>query len=380
MISIIEKEKCTGCHACANECPKKCIDMIADTEGFLYPLVDESRCIHCNLCEKVCPVIEKNRTSNAPKAYAVINKNEEIRKESSSGGVFTLIAEYVLSNDGVVFGAAFDEDFNVKHILVYSYDDLNKLRGSKYLQSTIGDTYEQVKKLLDNNKMVYYTGTPCQIEGLLKYLKKGYSNLITQDIICHGVPSPRVWKDYLVFISNSKPKGVSFREKSNGWQNYNVNILFENGFEYNCPSSQDSYMKSFLKDYILRPSCYNCSFKDKIRSSDFTLADFWGIDNILPQMNDNRGTSLVFLNSKKSQEIFYKIKDKANFQEVGLDEAIKYNPAAVQSAKKPKGRDEFVRKINSSNFDKVVKKYCDPKLLIRVKQKLKRIAKRLLKK
>ena len=216
MINIIEKSKCTGCSACANICPKNCIEMIRDEEGFLYPQINFDICGECGICEKICPVanFEYIKDDTDTIAYAVINKNNDIRKKSSSGGVFTLLAEQVLDNNGVVFGAAFDKNFLVKHISVENKEELDKLRGSKYLQSDVGDTYTIAKANLDNGRQVLYSGTPCQIAGLLSFLKKPYKNLITVDLICHGVPSPRLWK--LVYLAGRPVTVTSLIRLTNG--------------------------------------------------------------------------------------------------------------------------------------------------------------------
>ena len=349
--------------------------MECDEEGFLYPKIDATSCIDCGGCKKVCPVIEKNQATLKTSAYAIKNVDSETRQQSSSGGVFTAIAEEVISKGGVVFGASFDEKFNVCHICVDNVEDLSKLRGSKYLQSTIGNAFEKAGRILDEGKIVYFTGTPCQIEGLLKYLKKDYQNLVTSDIICHGVPSPLVWQMYLKSKSQDNPISVSFRDKKYGWGRYAVRINFESGEEYFSLASEDKYIKAFLSDLCLRPSCYNCSFKSKNRASDLTLADFWGIENVLPEMNDGKGTSLVLVHSAKGKEILQKITEQLVCQEVDLDSALIYNPSAVRSVVKPVNRDKFMSKVNSQDFDKMVEQYSKRSFLQKVKNKLKRIIK-----
>ena len=238
MIKVEEKSRCSGCHACSNACPKNCIQMTSDEEGFWYPQVDKEKCINCGLCEKVCPIIHKWQPddSRTTTAMAAINLNEEIRLKSSSGGIFTLIAEEIIKQGGVVFGAALTDDFrSVHHIYVDNTDDLEKLRGSKYVQSKIGDTYKQAKDYLDSGRKVLFTGTPCQIGGLYSYLRTPYENLFTQDIICHGVPSPMVWEKYIEGHerkASSKTNIVTFRNKANGWKAYSVFIGFDNYKEY----------------------------------------------------------------------------------------------------------------------------------------------------
>ena len=277
MLEIENKEKCSGCHACYSVCPTKAIEMVKDEKGFKYPVIDQPKCVNCHLCEKTCPIINKKIVDNEPKAYSCYNKNNEVRSKSSSGGIFTLIASKILEKNGVVFGASFNNKFMVEHIYVEKEEELYKIRGSKYLQSIIGDSYKQAKKFLEEGRYVLFTGTPCQIEGLLSYLNKDYENLITQDIICHGVPSPKVWNKYLEYREKEDgeiPLEINFRSKENGWKNYNLKFRY-NGHEYKNNQNTDKYMQAFLKNVSLRESCYNCSFKKINRLSDITLADFW---------------------------------------------------------------------------------------------------------
>ena len=350
MIAIKDKSKCSGCHSCMNICPKNCIEMKVDEEGFWYPEVDKEKCIECGICKKSCPILNDMSIQNNPKAYACYNKNEEIRKESSSGGIFTLLASYTIDNDGIVFGAAFNQNFEVEHIEVTNEQDLSKLRGSKYVQSKLGNTYLKIKNYLNQGKLVYFSGTPCQIDGLLCFLCKKYDNLI-----CHGVPSPKVWKHYLKQFSLEKNASILFRDKSTGWDSYSFTIKQKNKFTQF--SSNNEYMKVFLKDLCLRPSCYNCHSKSLHRNSDITLADFWGIKDVCPEMYDNKGTSLVFINSKKGKQLFNKIIKDIKYQEVNINEVSKYNPSSFKSANIPEKRENYMNNIFNNQFDKYSKKY-----------------------
>lgn len=383
MIKIEDKTKCCGCHGCMNVCPTGAITMEEDSYGFKYPHVDESKCINCGLCEKVCPIINNKAIDNEPKAYGCYNKNEEVRLNSSSGGIFTLIAEEIISKNGVVYGAAFDNDFSLKHIRVDNVNDLEKLRTSKYLQSTIGDTYKECKKDLDEGKYVLYTGTPCQIEGLLSYLMKDYDNLYTQDIICHGVPSPLVWKKYLKYRKNydiENPKSINFRNKDNGWKSFNLKFNYDNK-HYSKSQNEDIYMKAFLKNIDLRDSCYSCSFKKYNRLSDITLADFWGVKNILPELDDNKGTSLLIVNSKKGNTLLELIEKNIIAKEVDINIAVKSNSAFTKSVTMHKNRDDFMKEINENNFDIVVNKYIKKDSIFKkITNKVKRIIKKIIKK
>lgn len=374
MIEITDKSRCSGCHACMNICPKNCIAMELDDEGFWYPVADKSKCINCGVCEKRCPILNDMISTNQPKAYACYNLDEQIRKESSSGGVFTLLASKSIDKGGVVYGAAFNYNFKVEHIKVTTKEELSKLRGSKYVQSRIGSTYKEVRELLENHKLVYFSGTPCQIDGLLGFLKKDYDNLICQDIVCHGVPSPKVWKHYLKQFNLEKDARILFRDKSSGWDSYSFTIEQVNRFTQ--LSSQNDYMKVFLKDLCLRPSCYNCHSKSLHRNSDITLADFWGIKEVCPALYDNKGTSLVFINSKKGQELFEKIISDIKYQEVDINKAVKYNSSAYKSVNIPKKRKEYLKGVFSSNFNKFSKKYTK----VSKKEYLKFIARKILRK
>ena len=374
MINIEKKTDCCGCHACFNICPKDAIEMKEDEYGFKYPVINQEKCIECGMCKKVCPIINKEKIINEPKTYACINKNEEIRLNSSSGGIFTLIAETILELNGVVFAAQFDDNFNVIHSYVNSKEELYKFRGSKYVQSIIGDTFKKVKKFLEQGKYVLFTGTPCQVEGLYSFLQKDYENLYTQDIICHGVPSPKVWKEYINFrkkIDTKNPIEISFRNKDEGWKLFNLKFKYNEG-EYKKNQNTDVYMKAFLNNVSLRDSCYNCNFKKVSRISDITLADFWGIQKIMPKIDDDKGTSLVILNSEKGKKLFEKIKEKIDFKEVNFEEAIKYNPSMIKSVIKPQKRDSFFRDLENLDFNELEKKYFpEPKFIFKVIRKIK---------
>lgn len=382
VFSMLYKYLCSGCHACYNVCPVNSIKMEPDDDGFLYPNIDEETCINCGKCKLVCPVLKDYIGHKKVQAFACINKDENIRLQSSSGGVFSLIAKYVLSQNGVVFGAAFDEDFGVKHIEILSEDELYKLRGSKYLQSTIGDTYKKAEEYLKQGKVVLFSGTPCQISGLKSYLGKKYDKLILQDIICHGVPSPFVWKKYIEFRetkSNLRAKTAYFRDKTYGWKKFSLKCIFDKDDEYVQTLDKDEFMQSFLKNLCLRPSCYNCHSKSLERESDITLADFWGIDNVLPEMNDDKGTSLVLVNSKKGNDIFQKISSDMIYKEVDIMEAIKYNSSSYKSVDYPKNRDKFMKLVKKMDFDKALNKSTKVSIIRIIINKLKIVIRRFLK-
>lgn len=372
-MEIVSKSKCSGCHACFNICPKDAITMVSDENGFKYPQIDENLCVHCNLCKKVCPVLKDIKKENDIHAYACINKNDEVRKNSSSGGIFYLLAENILSKNGVVFGARFNDDFDVVHDYIEKIEDISLFQGSKYVQSTIHDSFKKAKKFLDSNRLVLFTGTPCQIEGLLSYLRKDYSNLITQDIVCHGVPSPKLFKLYkenIKQIYKDDITKINFRKKTNGWKHYHVKIDFNNQ-NYEIDHDDDVYMKAFLNDIALRDSCYQCNAKKKHRLSDITLADFWGIENILPELDDDKGTSLVIINSILGKQIFNEIKNQIIYKEVDYEKAIVNNPSLYQSVNRPKNRDAYLNNVTVDNLTNITKKYTTESIFKKVVRKIK---------
>lgn len=359
VLAMLNEKKipCSGCGACNLSCPVKCIKMEADVEGFLYPYLNTSSCIHCGICTSICPILTSNEQCNTmqlPLTYACINKNIEIREKSSSGGIFTILAEKIIDMNGVVFGAKFSEDFLVVHDYSENREGIAAFRGSKYTQSNIADSFVKVKFFLDLGRMVLFSGTPCQIGGLKSFLIKEYENLFCIDIICHGVPSPKVWQKYIAYrekIAGSKTQRISFRRKDCGWKLYSISFNFVNETEYIANLQKDLYMQFFLTNLSIRPSCYNCSFKQLKRQADITLADFWGVENVCPEMFDDKGTSLVMLQSAKGFQFFNDVSYRLWFTEVVLHEAIRFNSSAIESVKKPKKRASFFDDINNNNID-----------------------------
>ena len=359
-INTANRSKCSGCCACASICPIDCIDMTTDNEGFWYPEVNDS-CIECGRCIEVCHIFKNEKVYNHPIAYACINTDEEIRSESSSGGVFYELSKYIISQSGVVFGAGFNTRFEVEHTFAESISDLKKFQRSKYVQSKIDGTYEQAKMFLLSGRKVLFSGTPCQIAGLKSYLGKSYDSLTCVDFICHGVPSPLVWKKYIEYqekTSKSRTQKVDFRLKDEGWRRFSVRFIFENHTKYQQTLLNDLYMNVFLSDICLRPSCYHCDFKSLNRQSDITLADFWGVQNICPELDDNKGTSLVFVNSKTGVQIFDTIKNALIHKEVEINLSVKYNPSAVRSSSPHPDRTKFLVKIHNTPFNEIAKEYC----------------------
>lgn len=360
MITITDKTKCCGCGACFNICPKHCITMKADDEGFAYPAVDKDLCINCGLCEKACPVLHVPSLTRKPQAYAAKHLSNEIKLKSSSGGMFTALAEYILARNGVVFGAGFDKNWNVCHQYVETINDLDKLRRSKYVQSDIGRTFEQAKNFLIQGREVLFTGTPCQIAGLKNYLGKDYPNLLTADIICHAVPSPHVWQKFLTQnFTVSQIRAINFREKHFAWTHFYLSFLMPHALcaHGNVPTTKEKiffhirvaasviyrncFLKAFLQELINRPSCHICHFKGQKRAADFTLGDLWGKWGHLITNEDRRyGVSVLLVNSLKGQTILADIKNYS-ITPIDVEQVAHFNSALRSSTKVHPRRKEF---------------------------------------
>lgn len=358
-IEIVDKAKCCGCEACRNVCPANCITMEYDKEGFEYPVVDEDKCIGCGLCKKVCMYCKDNPVNTSVKAYACFNKNEQTRARSSSGGVFSALATYIIGRDGVVYGAVFDKEDGARHVRVDAVDDLEPLRGSKYVQSRIGDTLKQVKADLADGKEVLFTGTPCQINGLLNYLRgDDVSRLVCVDIICHGVPSREMLRSYIAYLEDKykkKVKTIRFRDKSLGWDRFGMEILLEDDSKEYIGRDKDFYLKAFLGDILLRKSCLECISNDFHNRSDLTIADYWGIDRNNQDINDDKGISAVLVRTPKGEKVFECIAGDMYVRETDYNDVLAGN-AALQSSKKQKGdRKKFVENMRVMDFDRLVK-------------------------
>lgn len=377
---------CTGCQACVSICPKNCISMVTSGDGFRLPDISIENCVQCGECEKVCPVLHTQIVSTNTLALAIKNRNEKDRKDSTSGGVFPLLAELVLNRNGAVFGAMYDENFDVKHVSITDYNKISLLQGAKYTQSIVGEALGEVKKELESGCHVLFSGTPCQCAGLKTFLGKEYDNLITVDIICHGVPSPKVWQAYIDYRSQKenngvRPQRINMRSKVSGWSRYGYSADFDygNGKITRIHNSQDLFMQAFIGNICLRNSCSNCKAKGVERCTDFTLGDYWGIWNQHPEFDDNKGTSVVFVHTQKGREILEQLSDKMDCLKVDIEDAYKENGSLVNSSPAHSGRDEFLEQITADNFEDLVKKYFPQEsvqksgLLQRIKRKLRRI-------
>ena len=335
MIQIKDKVNCCGCHACSSICPSRCITMQSDEQGFLYPSIDEDVCVNCGLCEKVCPVININNGRKPIKTYASKNLDDEIRKSSSSGGVFSLLAEKVIKEGGVVFGAKFNDNWEVVHSWTDSIEGLESFRGSKYSQSVMGETYKFVQTFLMQERKVLFSGTPCQISGLKHFLRKEYVNLITIDIACHGVPSPLIWKRYLQDINpnHEKIEYISMRDKTEGWKNYYIRVQGTTSTLCFDTVRTNIFMRGYLSNIFLRPSCYQCSFRSGKSGSDITIADFWGIRHCRADFDDDMGVSLVMINSENGLKIYNEL--VVSHHEVTYEQGIIENSCLENSVIKP---------------------------------------------
>jgi len=380
------KNACTGCEACSNICPVNAIKMLPDNEGFLYPEIDYAKCTNCGLCFKICPanssdVIERGLSN--PLVYAAWNKNDIIRNQSSSGGIFSLLAEKTIETNGAVFGASFDQDMVVNHILVKNKEDLQKLRGSKYVQSRIGNSYSVAKDLLNKDVHVLFSGTPCQIMGLYAFLQEKPDTLYTCDLICHGVPSPKVLADYLKELEKeygAKATKISFRDKSSGWSRPTFVVEFSNGQKYKeFFYEKDAYGKGFGLNLFLRPSCYICKYSNIPRVSDITLGDFWGIEKHMPNLDYNKGISIVLLNTEKGVKLFDSIKNELDARKCTLEMTDSPHLQHLRTPPKPpKGRKRFFQKYRSSkHLTKLISKSLKTSPITRLKSIAKRFLNRI---
>lgn len=365
MINIIDKIDCTGCNACGDVCPKDCITFKTDSEGFWYPEVDKEVCVNCHLCERVCPVIspaDKIKRYDVPLVYAAYTKDDCIRLDSTSGGIHSTLANYIYGINGFVGGAIYNDDHSVSHIVSNNPSDLVKIRSSKYLQSSLEGQFRQIKELLNNNQTVLYCGTPCQIQGLYKLLGKDYDNLITCDFICRGVNSPKVFAKYMEMLERqygSKATKIKFKNKKWGWHNFSLRVNFANGQEYCKDRYHDPFFVGYLQSgCFTRPACYECKFKGFPQKSDITLADFWGIEKLDKSMDQDKGTSLVLINSDKGWNLFNAIMQQIVCKEFSMNEAGLENPAIFESLKIKYGnRNLFFEDLDKLPFDEVADKH-----------------------
>lgn len=380
MIQIQDKRECCGCTACASICNHEAILMQVDEMGFKYPVVDIAKCVECGLCEKVCAFHEHyDTTSNfqEPFVYAVRHKNNNEIKTSRSGAMFTALSDFIFERKGIVYGVGFADHFRVVHKRITNREDCKDLKGSKYVQSDLADVFRSVKKDLVDGFPVLFSGTPCQTSGLHSFLgKKEWENLYLCDIVCHGVPSPKVWADYLEYVETKENRlieKVNFRDKERGWKAHFESFVFQGGKKIITRTFTDL----FYKHLILRPSCSSCKFTNTRRPSDITIADFWGWEKAVPGFNDDDlGCSLVFVNTPKGDQLFKRILPEIHAIQTDLAHCMQPN-LEHPSVFSPK-YDSFWKDYQRQGFDFVVKKYGDKGFRHKISQfksKVKRIIK-----
>ena len=401
MIEIRNKQDCCGCTACASACPKACITMTADSEGFQYPVIDKEKCIDCHNCEKKCPVLGREKVvaspdldkaevirralaaaESLPEASVCFLKDEKLRRQSTSGGMFTALAHYALELGGIVCGVILDDEQMVVHSFAENEAELAKMRRSKYVQSNQVGAYLRVKKELDACRTVLYVGTPCQVAGLKSYLGRTYKNLITVDIFCHGVGSPLYWEKYLQYISQkmkSPIKEVCFREKTYGYNSACQAVYFQNGKSIHKGHDDDLYWTAFSKNYIYRPSCYACAFKSVNHVADFTVGDFWNAGRLPEQFRDANGCSLVLCHSEKAVQILEEIQPSLETTPVELEEALNINGGhqasmLITCPALPETRKDWFADMSHLSPQELVDKY----LPIGLKEKVKSLVKPVL--
>ena len=383
MIQLAPYDACTGCFACKAVCPHNAVEKHMDKHGFYYPLINKGKCKLCHRCEKVCPVFHPYSAPETLLCFAAYNSDEKIRSKSSSGGVFYTLAEQILAENGCVFGCTFDGPEHVIHRKAETIDELLPMQGSKYLQSDLQDTFYSVQKEVSSGRKVLFSGCPCQIAGL-KHFLGDHENLITMEVICHGVPAPEVWRTYLTRLKEEKNLkkilNVCFRNKSFGWNNYHLLISAyahtakqeDPPTEFYENAAENPFMQAFLHDLSLRPSCYHCSARQGCSHADITAGDFWGIEKVLAEFGDNKGISAVLIHSENGKLLWQDCKEKLKIHQVSYLDIIACNSCYAHSVVKPRNRKYFMRKYHSyKNFSKLVQKASHRSwLLKRIKQKL----------
>lgn len=351
-IEILDKNDCCGCSSCAQKCPKNAIEMKENEEGFLYPIINKEKCINCGLCRKVCPQLKEIKKNNEgfPKVYALYDKDKDIQLNSSSGGVFSEIAIYVLKNNGIVYGASYDDKFNVMHTKIENENELDKLRKSKYVQSDINNTYISVEENLKSDRLVLFSGTPCQVNGLKTFLLKNYDNLITCDIVCHGVPSPKAFKQYLTYLSKKMKDDIEFYDfrckDIEGCEKIGK-VTTKRGKSKYLKIGLDCYYNNFLDGNIFRESCYQCHYSNINRVGDITIGDYIGVLQMQPEAYSKNGTSICIINTSKGEHIFNNIQNKQKVYVSDFKKISAYNSNLNAPKKRPSCRNSIYDNIDN---------------------------------
>lgn len=362
MIEITEKKNCCGCTACAAVCPKECISMREDAEGFLYPAVNKTTCINCGACEKVCPILHvKPERKFEQEAYIVQNKDQKVLRESTAGGAFTAIAKYALRHGGVVFGVELSNQLVAHHIYVETEKDLARFRNSKYVQSNVGDTFRQVKSFLNQGKFVCFSGTPCQIEGLKNYLRLDYENLITVDVVCRAVPSPLIFQKYVEYQEKKLAdhiKTVRFRDKHYGYKYSTMNVITDkNKGNYHQGVESDPWLRAFFSNICDRPSCHDCHFRKQYRVSDFTIWDCFYAGRFSKELDNDKGATRVLVHSEKGKRIFDEIKEGFSYIQTKPEYIVAGAKEMKESVAANPRREEFFMDANQLDGAQLFQKY-----------------------
>ena len=347
---------CTGCGTCRGLCPNGAISLQENQEGFTYPIINREQCVHCDLCVRNCPVLN-DRISRKPISVRVARADDEsIRIKSSSGGVFSLLAQNIIRRGGIVFGAGFEKDtWRVVHQSAEDLGQLANLIGSKYVQSDLGDTFAEIRKHTQKGREIMFVGTPCQVAGLRQYLGCNADRVLMVDFICHGVPSPKIWEKYLSYLITKYGNGssiscLSFRSKLTGWKRFSFYTRYANGSEYSAIHNDDPYMAGFLNNLYLRASCYDCKFRNLKSDSDLTLGDCWNATVLAPQLDDDKGLSLVLLNTTRGECAYQNIKKSIVDTEITVDEAAAANPALISNPKMHRKRGGVFNLLTQDGF------------------------------
>lgn len=360
MIRVEDKTKCCGCTACDNVCPKSAIEMVSDSEGFLYPQVNDNKCIQCGLCEKVCPILHKSHQKERTEGYIIRYKNEKVLQESTSGGAFSAFATYLINLGYIVYGAGYDNNMRVTCKMTSNTEGLVEMRGSKFVQSFLGNTFKNIKKQLEEGKKVLFSGTPCQVSGLINFLGGKHENLICIDFVCRGVPSPLIWKNYITMMekkNKSKIISARFKHKTYGYHATTMRVEFSNGKIWYGSGRVDPMMKSFVTEMSSRPSCYNCSFKSVERQSDITLFDCYEFSKITGKKDDNKGYSSILVHTNLGHSILNAVKEYLEWYEEDVESLVKYNGIMMKNSAKPHAkRDYFFQLIQTQSIEEAINK------------------------
>ena len=379
MIRLAEHDLCCGCQACGNICIMGAITFTPDEEGFLRPLINVEKCVECHRCERVCPILRRNPPREPIAVYAARSKDLNLRMKSSSGGIFSLLARRTFAVGGVVYGAAIrNSDMMVEHVSAENEKELSRLRGSKYVQSDVGNVYCQAKGMLEAGRQVLFSGTPCQISAFRRVLGRSYPNLLCVDFICHAVSSPLVWARYLEKRATEKgcevdPSRISFRDKRLGWKNFGMSLGFIGGESYLADLHTDVFLRGYLNELYNRPSCFHCVSRELRSGSDLTIADYWNVHLRFPDMDDNIGTSVIMINTESGSKAVGAIRSDLYLRDSDFRDVCRINPAVLGIADSTGRRNKFFAKITrNEDVDAVVRLMLSRPLWRRVASRIKR--------